>query len=73
MCHVHKFSSGYAILAPGYKFRGWQFEKPGYTRTVGGQRGLWHACNVRPRPHPQEDKNIYKYFYEYFLHASKTF
>ena len=36
----HKFSSGYEILAPGYKFRRWQFETPGYTRTVGGRRGL---------------------------------
>ena len=23
---LHNFSSGYAILVPGYKFRGWQFE-----------------------------------------------
>ena len=30
-----KISSGYEILAPGYKFRGWQFESPGYTRTLG--------------------------------------
>jgi len=36
----HKFSSGYAILVPGYKFRGCQFEIPGYTRTAGGRRGL---------------------------------
>ena len=56
-------SSGYTILVPGYKFRSWQFEIQGYTRTVGGRRGLWHACNVRPLPHPQADKNIYKYFY----------
>ena len=37
---VIQFSSGYAILVPGYKFRGCQFEIPGYTRTVGGRRGL---------------------------------
>ena len=36
----HKFSLGYEILAAGYKFHGCQFETPGYTRTVGGQRGL---------------------------------
>ena len=36
MCHVVLF----AHRAPGYKFRGRQFEKPGYTRIVGGRRGL---------------------------------
>ena len=40
---LHKFSSGYAILALGYKFRGWQFETPGYTHTVGGRRVLSYA------------------------------
>ena len=39
---LQKFSSGYAILAPGYKFRGWQFETPGYTHTY--RRGP--ACSV---------------------------
>ena len=39
----HNFSSGYAILVPGYKFRGCQFEIPGYTLNVGGRRGLSHA------------------------------
>ena len=37
---LHNFSSGYAILVPGYKFRGWQFLIPGYTRTVRGRRRL---------------------------------
>ena len=41
---LHNFSSGYAILALGYKFRGWQFETPGYTHTVGGRRGLSYVC-----------------------------
>ena len=37
---LHNFSSGYAILVPGYKFRVLPFEISGYTRTVGGRRGL---------------------------------
>ena len=28
---LHNLSSGYATLVPGYKFRGCQFEIPGYT------------------------------------------
>ena len=45
---VSQISSGYAILAPGYKFRGRQFEKPGYTRTVWGRRGLSYVhCPMR--------------------------
>ena len=43
----YNFSSGYAILVPGYKFRGWQFEIPGYTCTVGGRRGLSYSGLVR--------------------------
>ena len=37
---VTQFLLGYAMLVPGYKFHGWHFESPGYTRTVGGLRGL---------------------------------
>ena len=37
---LQNFSSGYAILVPGNKFHGGQFEVPGYTRTVGGRHGL---------------------------------
>ena len=39
---LHNFSSGYAILVPSYKFRGRQFEIPGYI-TVGGRCGLSYA------------------------------
>ena len=42
----HKFSSGYAILAPGYKFRGRQFETTGYARTLGGRRGQITTCSL---------------------------
>ena len=43
---LHNFSSGYAILVPGYKFRGCQFEIPGYTRTIGGRRGLSYIYHL---------------------------
>ena len=46
---LHNFSLGYAILVPGYKFRGCQFEILGYTRTVGGQRGLSYPFLILPR------------------------
>ena len=42
---VTQFSSGYAILVPGYKFRGWQLETLGYTRTIGGRRGMSYYIN----------------------------
>ena len=44
-----KPGTGYEILAPGYKFCGWQFETPGYTRNLGGLRGLSYqsyTCHI---------------------------
>ena len=37
---ARSLSSGYTILSSGYKFRVLPFEISGYTRTVGGWRGL---------------------------------
>ena len=60
---LHNFSSGYAILVKGYKFRGCQFEIPGYTHTVGG-RPAWsvilHECDKEDIA--IDDTKFLKYF-----------
>ena len=45
--HLWHIFLGFAILAPGYKFRGCQLEIPGYTRTARGWRGLSYAIQVQ--------------------------
>ena len=44
-----KFSSVYAILVPGYKCRRWQFETPGYTRTVRRRGPAWSVICKDPK------------------------
>ena len=73
MCHVVLFCSsdttiyhrvthifmGYTILPPGYKFQGWQFEKPGYTCRQGPAWSVtWPMKRLKVMNHFLRHNNI---------------